>query len=94
MVDDILLLSIIKIATVTLGGIFLAITWRAHRRQPNTGLLVLFAAVALMTIASVAEGLAYRALGLRLDQAHLIEGVFTFAGFAVLVYSVWSYRPR
>lgn len=94
MVDTILLLTIIKLITVALGFAFLAVTWRAHRRHPNPGLLVLFLAVALMTIASVAEGLAYRALGLSLDQAHIIEGLFTLAGFAVLVYSVWSYRRQ
>lgn len=94
MVDEILLLSIIKIATVVLGAVFLGITWRAYRRQPNRGLLVLFIAVVLMTVAAVAEGLAFRAIGLSLDQAHIIEALFTVAGFAVLVYSVWSYRPR
>lgn len=90
----ILLLSVIKIATVALGAVFLWITWRAYRRQPNPGMLVLFAAVILMTVGAVAEGLAFQALGLSLDQAHIIEALFTLAGFAVLVYSVWSYRPK
>ncbi|MEK6975112.1 MAG: hypothetical protein AABY18_02070 [Candidatus Thermoplasmatota archaeon] len=94
MADPILLLSIIKILTVVLGAVFLGITWRAYRRQPNRGMLVLFFAVALMTVAAVAEGLAFQALGFSLDQAHIIEGLFTLAGFAVLVYSVWSYRVR
>lgn len=94
MVDEILLLSAIKIVTVALGAVFLAITWRAYRRAPNPGMLVLFAAVVLMTVAAVAEGLAFQALGLSLDQAHVIEALFTLAGFAVLVYSVWSYRPQ
>ncbi len=94
MADSILLLSVIKIVTVVLGSVFLGITWRANRRQPNRGLLMLFLAVVLMTVGAVAEGLAFRAVGLSLDQAHLIEGLFTLAGFAVLVYSVWSYRPR
>ncbi len=91
MADSILLLSIIKILTVALGAVFLGITWRAYRRQPNRGMLVLFVAVVLMTVAAVAEGLA---LGLSLDEAHIIEGLFTLAGFAVLVYSVWSYKAK
>lgn len=94
MADPILLLSAIKIVTVALGAVFLGITLRAYRRQPNRGLLVLFMAVGLLTVSAVAEGLAFQALGLSLDQAHVIEGLFTLAGFAVLVYSVWSYRPR
>jgi hypothetical protein len=91
---QILLLSALKTVTVLFGAAFLWITWRAHRRTPNRGLLVLFVAVVLMTVAAVAEGLAYQALGLSLDQAHVIEAVFTLAGFAVLLGSVWSYRPR
>lgn len=94
MADQILLLSAIKIVTVALGAVFLGITWRAYRRQPNRGLFVLFIAVVLMTVAAVAEGLAFQALGLSLDQAHVVEALFTLAAFAVLVYSVWSYRPK
>lgn len=94
MANDLLLLSILKTATVALGATFLWITWRAYRRQPNPGLAALLGAVILLTVAAVAEGLAFRAVGLSLDQAHVIEAVFTLAGFAVLVYSVWSFRVR
>lgn len=94
MVDVIPILSLLKVLTVVLGAVFLAITWRAYRRAPNRGLLVLFIAVGLLTVSAVAEGLAYKALGLTLDQAHVIEALFTLAGFAVLVYSVWSFRPK
>ena len=89
-----LILGILKTVTVALGIAFLWITWKAYRRQPNRGILVLFIAVVLMTTAAVAEGLAYQALGLSLGQAHLIEAAFTLVAFGVLVYSVRSYRIR
>lgn len=89
-----LILGLIKTATVALGLVFLAITLRAYRRDPNRGLLFLLVAVALMTTAAVAEGLAFQAAGLSLDQAHIIEAVFTLAAFAVFVASVIGYRVR
>lgn len=92
MVDTILLLSALKIVTVALGAVFLGITLKAYVRRPNRGMLVLFFAVGLLTVSAVAEGLAYQALGLTLDQSHIIEALFTLAGFAVLVYSVWSFK--
>lgn len=82
------LLSIIKILTVALGGTFLAITCRAYRRRQDGALALLLAAVILLTIGAVAEGLAYRAIGLTLADAHTIEAIFTVAGFASLVGSV------
>lgn len=89
-----LILGLIKTVTVALGLVFLVITLRAYRRNPNPGLLFLLVAVALMTTAAVAEGLAFQAAGLSLDQAHIIEAVFTLAGFAVFVASVVGYRVR
>ncbi len=90
--NTILLLTIIKTATVLAGAWFLGLTWRANRRVPNRGFRILIAAMVLMTIGAVAEGLAFRAVGLSLDQAHLIEGVFTLAGFAVLLASVLLHK--
>lgn len=89
-----LLLGLIKTATVAFGLVFLVITLRAYRRNPNRGLLFLLVAVALMTTAAVAEGLAFQAAGLSLDQAHIIEAIFTLAAFAVFVASVVGYRVR
>ncbi len=94
MAGEILLLSLIKIATVALGVLFLGITLRAYRRQPDRGLLMLFIAVVLLTFAAVAEGLAFGAVKLPLDEAHIIEALFTVSGFAVLVYSVSSYESK
>jgi Ca2+/Na+ antiporter len=89
-----LILGLIKTVTVAIGLAFLLITLRAYRRDPNPGLFFLLIAVGLMTLAAVAEGLAFQAAGLSLDQAHIIEAVFTFAAFAVFLVSVVGYRVK
>ena len=89
-----LILGLIKVLTVALGLMFLLITLRAYRRNPNPGLFFLLIAVGLMTVAAVAEGLAFQAAGLSLDEAHVIEAVFTLAAFAVFVASVVGFKVK
>ncbi len=81
-------LSILKALTVMLGVLFLFITWRAYRKHKARQLLVLLMAVGTLTLSAIVEGAAVQFLGLSLDQSHVIEGVFTLAAFAILVWSV------
>lgn len=83
-------LSAIKTVTVLLGLVVIylgAKAWRASGRRP---LFWLTAGMALMTLGAVAEGIAFQGLGLDLDASHIIEGFFTLAAFAVLVYSLYG----
>ncbi|MBW3583554.1 MAG: hypothetical protein KY455_10695 [Euryarchaeota archaeon] len=84
----ILILTILKIISVSLGAIFLFFTYRAYRKHASRPLLVLMVAILLMVLAAVAEGAAFQVLGFALEQAHVIEAVFTLAAFAVLVWSI------
>lgn len=85
-------LTVLKIATVLFGLVFLYYTLRAYRKHRARSMLILFVAVGLMTAAAVAEGVAFAVLGLSLEQAHIVEAVFTLAAFAVLVYSIFAHR--
>lgn len=95
MEHEIPLLTGLKLVTVALGAVFLYYTGKAYLKHRERPMLVLFAAVGLMVVAAIAEGFASRILGLPLSTAHIIEAVFTLAGFAVLVASVaWPRRVR
>lgn len=83
-------LTILKLMTIALGGVFLWFTGRAWLRHRDARMAALFIAMSLMAGAAVAEGIAYRGLGLSLDQSHLIEAVVMLAAFAVLVYSLFA----
>ncbi len=90
--DFILTLTTLKALTVLAGAIFLSFALRAYLKHRARAMLVLLVAIALMTAAAVAEGLAIQVLGLELGAAHVIEASFTLAAFVILVLSVISHR--
>jgi phage shock protein PspC (stress-responsive transcriptional regulator) len=55
-------------------------------------MVAVLAAVSLLTLATVLEGLAVRGFGMPADRARLVEAVITLLGFAVLFYSVIAAR--
>ncbi len=71
---------------------FLYFTGRAYLKHRSRSMLVLLVAIALMVAAAVAEGASLQILGLKLDEAHVVEAVLTMAAFGVLVYSVLSHK--
>ena len=79
---------ILRIISITLGAVFLFFTLRAYLKHRTRPMLVLMVAIVLMIMASASEGAATQVLGLNLDQAHVIEAVFTLSAFAVLVWSI------
>lgn len=88
-----LVLVAIKAVTVLAGAGFLWITFKAWRANRRAALAILMAAVALLIVSAIAEGSAYQGFHLSLDQAHVIEAVFTLAAFVVLLASVLANRP-
>ncbi len=90
--EILLTLTILKVLTVALGGVFLWFTVRAYIKHRARGMLVLSLAVGLMTFAAVTEGAALQVFGASRDVAHALEAAITLAAFAVLVLSVITHR--
>ncbi len=88
----ILTLTLLKLATVALGSVFLWHTIRAYRKHGAPSLLWLSLAIGTLIFAAVAEGFSLQVMGLPLDAAHIVEAVFTLLGFLILVWSVVSHR--
>lgn len=87
MAEPILILSALKIVTVLAGIVFLAWAGKAYLKHRTRNMAALVLAVALLTLAAVSEGIAFQVLGFPLADAHIVEAVFTLAGFLVLVVS-------
>lgn len=88
MVETIQILSALKIATVAAGLVFLTWAGKAYLKHRTRNMATLVLAVSLLTLAAISEGIAFEFLGFPLDLAHILEAVFTLAGFLVLVASV------
>jgi hypothetical protein len=86
-------LSVLKIFTVMLGVLIVTKSWQAYKATNRKPFLWLTIGFGLMTVGAIAEGAAYRLL-FDLDQAHIIEAVFTLSAFAVLVYSLYARESR
>ena len=88
-------LTILKLATVALGGVFLWYAGGAWLKHRDRRMATLFVAMVFMTVAALSEGIAYRGIGLTLDTSHLVEAIVMLAAFAVLVYSLFARsRPK
>lgn len=88
MVETILVLSALKVVTVLAGIVFLVWAGKAYLKHRTRNMATLFAAMALLTMAAIAEGIVFQLVGLSLASAHIVEALFTLAGFLVLVASV------
>lgn len=88
--STILILSALKLVTVLLGFVIVALAWRAFRSTGRKPFMWLAIGLGLMTIGAIAEGAAFQGLDLSLDESHVIEAVFTLAAFGVLVYSLFA----
>lgn len=82
-------LTVLKLFTVALGGMFLWYAGRAYLKTRSRQMLVLVAAVVLLTFSAIVEGLGYQLLNLGRDEGHVVEAGFTLAAFAVLVASLF-----
>lgn len=83
-------LIIMKVVTIALGGVFLWYAGRAYLKTRSRQMMVLLLAVALLTVSSVSEGIAYQGgSGLPLEISHVLEGAVTLVAFAVLVASLF-----
>jgi len=74
--------------TVLLGAWIVYLAAKAFRVSRTRSMFWLTVGMATLTFSAIAEGLAFRGAGLSLDQAHVVEGVFTLLGFAILVWSL------
>ncbi len=90
--SDLIIVTTLKSATILIGFALIAIASRAYFKSGVSALLTLAAAVGLLTVGVFAEAMALNAFGLTMDQAHVLEAVFTFSGFAVFFWSAWRRR--
>lgn len=88
MEHEILVLSVIKVATAALGLVFLVAAWRAYRKHASRSLLIVAVAVFLLTLAVLTEGFLFTVLRWDLASAHVGEGLVTLLAFATFVYAL------
>jgi hypothetical protein len=89
-VGPVLLLTVLKMATVLLGLVIIYLSVKAYRGTRRRSILLLGIGMALMTLSAISEGLAFNGLGWTLGQSHVLTAVVTLAAFAALVSSLYA----
>lgn len=87
-----------NIVTLALGGVLMALSYRAYRRTKNHALKVAVSGFGLITLGSLVEMIyelgirgSYELTGRELLLLHTVEGLLIAAGLAVLFYSISRY---
>lgn len=78
------------LTVVVLGLVVVYLAWKGYNRLHSGALLFLGFGFALMTVGSVIEGILFEFFSLSIEQVHAIELIFEVAGFAMVVYSIYS----
>ena len=84
------LLVVTKTVTLILGALITFLAYRAYRRQGAPALKALMLGFALVTVGSAAGGALYHVAEVNFTLGVGVESLVTAAGFAVLVYSLYS----
>jgi hypothetical protein len=89
--------AVMKTLTVLLGGAVTCFAYRAYRRTGSRPLRALTIGIGLITLGGVFAGVIDQAVTTLLpaivlsrSTAMLVESLFTAAGFAVLLYSLYT----
>lgn len=78
----------LKTLTLLLGGLITYFAAKAARRTGATGLALLAAGFATITLGSMAAGLADQVFAIAHADALVLENALTTVGFAIIAYSL------
>lgn len=81
---------VLKTLTLVLGALITFLAWKAYRRTSARPLLLLALGFGVITFGNLLAGLADQLLGLESTIALTLESGLNAAGFAVIVYSLYT----
>jgi hypothetical protein len=84
--------TVIKLAALILGTFIVYLAYKGYRRNNSKPLLYVALGFALMTAATIVEGILYVIIGAELLVALFISTIITVIGFVAIIYSVYSVK--
>jgi len=79
----------VKTATLLLGSLITFLSFKAYRRTGSRPLRALAVGFGLVTVGALLAGVGHQFTSFSLTHSIVLETVLTFAGFAVIVYSLY-----
>jgi hypothetical protein len=84
--------TVIKLVALVLGTFIVYLAYKGYRRNTSKPLLYVALGFALITAATVVEGILYVIIGSDLLVALFISSIITVIGFVAIIYSVYSVK--
>jgi hypothetical protein len=84
-----LAIVVLKALTLVLGGSITVFSYRAYRRTGSSALWALTLGFGVITIGVLLAGIADQIFPVARNIALVVESLFTTAGFAILLYSLY-----
>ena len=85
-----LFVTLVKLVALVLGTFIVYLAYKGYRRNASKPLLYVALGFALITGATMIEGLLYVVLGLDLLTALVASTTITVIGFVAIIYSIYS----
>ena len=86
------IVTVIKLVALALGTFIVYLAYKGYRRNNSKPLLYVALGFALITAATIVEGLLYVIVGSDLLVALFISTIITVIGFVSIIYSVYSVK--
>ena len=84
--------TVIKLVALVLGTFIVYLAYKGYKRNISKPLLYVALGFALITAATVVEGILYVIIGSDLLVALFISTIITVVGFVAIIYSVYSVK--
>lgn len=85
-------LVLVRLLIVILGAIVIYLSFKSHRQNHSTAMLLLSMGFALITIGAVIEGVLFEFFGFDIFGAHTVESILVASGLIAIVYSIYGTR--
>jgi hypothetical protein len=84
------LVAALKTLGLVLGGLITYYSYKAFRRTGSSALRALFVGFGVVTLGALLAGIADQLLPVDATIALAVESLFTTAGFAIILYSLYA----
>ena len=84
------IVTIVKLVALVLGAFIVYLAYKGYSRNASKPLLYVALGFALITAATMVEGILYVMIGSDLLTALVISTLITVIGFGAIIYSVYS----
>jgi len=86
------IVTVIKLVALLSGAFIVYLAYKGYRRNTSKPLLYVAIGFALITAATIVEGILYVIIGSDLLVALFISTIITVIGFVAIIYSIYSVK--